>query len=285
MSAETGEGVTALVLAGSRGGAADPVAVAAGVSAKAFAPVMGVPMIERVAAALAGSRGVGRIAVCGAPEADVLRLPGLAALHRSGRLVFLASTSSPSLSVAAALEALGTPLLVTTADHALLRPAVVEHFLGAVPKRADAAAGLAEESLIRAAFPGSRRTFLRFRDGAWSGCNLFLLRTPASAGVVAYWRRLEGERKRPWRMLRLVSPLLALRHLLGLLTLRGALDALGRRTGAELATVELPWAEAAVDVDSLADLALAERLLAARDDGRDEPLGCLSSARDAPTSG
>ena len=256
-------GVTALVLAGSRDGAADPVAAAAGLAAKALVLVAGTAMLERVVGALAGSRGVGRIAVCGAPEAEALRLPGVAALHRTGRLLFLAATPSPSLSVAAAMERLGTPLLVTTADHALLRPAMVERFLGAVPDDADAAAGLAPAAAIRAAFPGSRRTFLRFRDGSWSGCNLFLLRTPAAGGAVAFWRRLERERKRPWRMLRLVSPLLALRQVLGLLTLDGALDALGRRVGARLAAVELPWAEAAVDVDSADDLALAERLLAA----------------------
>ncbi len=252
------------MLAGGRGGAADPMAAAVGVPVKALVPVAGVAMLERVVAALAGSRGVGRIVVCGAPEAGALGLPGVAALHRAGRLALLGAAASPSRSVAAALAALGTPLLVTTADHALLRPATVEHFLGAAPDGADAVAGLARASLVREAFPGSRRTFLRFRDGSWSGCNLFLLRGPAAAGAVAFWRRVEDERKRPWRMLRLVSPLLALRQALGLLTLRGALDALGRRTGARLATVELPWAEAAVDVDSPADLALAAGLLAAR---------------------
>lgn len=264
MSAGFANGVVALVLAGSRGGARDPVATAAGVPLKALAPVAGTAMLERVAAALAGSRGINIIAVCGVPEALALRLPGIATLYSEGRLVFLAATPSPSLSVAAALERLGTPLLVTTADHALLCPEMVERFLADVPENADAVVGLANAAVIRAAFPSSRRTLLRFRDGAWSGCNLFLFRNAAAAGVVNYWRRLEDERKRPWRMLRLISLNLALRHLLGLLSLQQALDGLGRRTSTVLAAVELPWAEAAVDVDSLNDLVLAEERLMAR---------------------
>ncbi|MFT8244691.1 NTP transferase domain-containing protein [Roseomonas sp. BN140053] len=257
-------GIAALVLAGSRGGAADPVAALAGVSHKALAPVAGVAMLDRVVAALAASPGVGRIHLSGAPEEAARALPGVAALLAAGRLGFLPATLSPSGSVAAALEALGTPLLVTTADHALLTPAMVAHVLRAVPPEADAAAALAPAALLRAAFPNSRRTFLRFRDGAWSGCNLFLFRSPRAAGAVRFWQRLEAERKRPLRMLWLVSPLLVLRHALGLLTLRGALDALGRRTGARLEVVEMPEAEAAVDVDSAADLALTEAILAAR---------------------
>ncbi|MFC7554928.1 hypothetical protein ACFQU7_25930 [Pseudoroseomonas wenyumeiae] len=48
-------GVTALVLAGSRAGAADPMAMAAGVSHKALLPVGGVPMLARVLEALRDS--------------------------------------------------------------------------------------------------------------------------------------------------------------------------------------------------------------------------------------
>ena len=56
-------GITAVILAGSRAGAADPMASAAGVSHKALLPVAGVPMLARVADALRASPAVGRIAV------------------------------------------------------------------------------------------------------------------------------------------------------------------------------------------------------------------------------
>ena len=250
-------GITAVILAGSRAGAADPMASAAGVSHKALLPVAGVPMLARVADALRASPAVGRIAVMiEAPERT------LAAFEAPAGLLLREAAPSPSCSVAAALAEFGPPLLVTTADHALLTPAMVAHFLAALPPGADAAAGLARAETVLAAWPGTRRTWLRFRDGAFSGCNLFLLAdTDAATKAVGFWRRVEGARKRPLAMARLLGPLPLLRFALGRLTLRAALDALERRCGARLAAVEMPFADAAVDVDKPADLALAEARL------------------------
>ena len=129
---------------------------------------------------------------------------------------------------------------------------------------ADAAAGLARAETVLAAWPGTRRTWLRFRDGRFSGCNLFWLGTPGAAGAVAFWRRVEQDRKRPLAMIALLGPPALLRFALGRLTLADALAALGRRTGTRLAAVEMPFAEAAIDVDRPADLALAEAALASR---------------------
>jgi GTP:adenosylcobinamide-phosphate guanylyltransferase len=254
-------GVTALVLAGQRGGGGpDPMAAAAGVSHKALLPVAGVPMLLRVVSALRASPALGRVVVSiEAPEETLSGLGGL-----DGALL-RAAAASPARSAAAALGEFGAPLLVTTADHALLTPAMVEHFLAAVPERAAAAAALARRETVLAAYPDTRRTWLRFRDGAFSGCNLFLLAdAEAGARAVGLWRRVEAERKRPLAMARLLGPVTLLRFALGRLTLPGALEALGRRCGAHLAAVEMPFADAAVDVDRPGDLALVEAALRAR---------------------
>jgi GTP:adenosylcobinamide-phosphate guanylyltransferase len=252
-------GVTALVLAGSRQGAADPMAMAAGVSHKALLPVAGVPMLQRVLTALRNSSGVGRIVVMiEAPERS------LAAHPLDATVLLRPAGASPSRSVAAALEEFGTPLLVTTADHALLTPAMVARFLADVPDGADVAAGLARAEVVLAAWPNTRRTWLRFRDGRFTGCNLFWMGSARAAAVVRFWREVEQQRKKPAAMVRLLGPWILLRYVLGLLSLPAALAALGARTGARLATVELPFAEAAVDVDKPADLELAEAVLARR---------------------
>ncbi len=252
-------GVTAVVLAGSRAGAVDPMAAAGGVSHKALLPVGGVPMLARVVDALRASPAIGRIVVMVEAPARTL-----AAFKASEGLLLREAAPSPSRSVAAALAEFGAPLLVTTADHALLTPAMVAHFLVALPPGVDAAAGLARAETVLAAWPGTRRTWLRFRDGRFSGCNLFWLGTPDAAAAVAFWRRVEQDRKRPLAMVALLGPATLLRFALGLLTLPGALAALGRRTGTQLAAVEMPFAEAAIDVDRPADLALAETVLASR---------------------
>ncbi|WP_149538686.1 NTP transferase domain-containing protein [Siccirubricoccus phaeus] len=234
----------------------DPMAVAAGVSHKALLPVAGVPMLLRVTAALRATPGVGRIIV--AIEHPEATLAGLAGLED---VVLRPAGASPARSVAAAFAEFGAPMLVTAADAPLLTPAMVTRVLSATPPQAAAAAAVARDRTVLAAFPTTRRTWLRFRDGAFSGCNLFLLAAPEASGVVAFWQRLEQRRKQPWAMMRLLGPLLLLRFVLGRLTLRAALDALERRCGARLAAVEMPFGAAAVDVDKPADLVLAEAAL------------------------
>ena len=118
----------------------------------------------------------------------------------------------PSATVAAALRALGVPLLVTTADNALLETAWLGEFLAAIPAEADLAAALARRDAVEAAAPDTRRTWLRFADGDYSGCNLFLLRRPAAAGAIAFWQTLERERKRPLRMVRRLGWTFAARY-------------------------------------------------------------------------
>jgi CTP:molybdopterin cytidylyltransferase MocA len=240
------------------------MAVAASASHKALLPVAGVPMLLRVVSALRASPAVGRIAV--SVEAPGETLAGVEGLE--GVLVRPAAPS-PARSAAAALEEFGAPLLVATADHALLTPEMVGHFVAAVPDGVAAAAVLARSETVLAAYPGTRRTWLRFRDGAFSGCNLFLLaEAEGAARAVAFWRRVEAERKRPLAMARLLGPLALARFALGRLTLRAALDALERRCGgARLSAVEMPFADAAVDVDKPADLALAEAALRRRGGG------------------
>lgn len=253
-------GIVTLVLAGSRG-PDDPVAQLKGVSHKAFAPIAGVPMLVRVVRALIASPSVGPIHIAIERPELVEQHPELGLLLAGGRIALTPAEGSPSRSVAAALESLGTPLFVTTADHALLQPEWVEHFLSHLPDGTDVCVGLARDQVVQAAVPETRRTYLRFADGAFSGCNMFAFRTPASLGVAQVWRQVEAQRKHPLRMIRLLGPMSILRFLLGRLTLVAALHRLGRITGATAGIVEMPFGLAAVDVDKEADVVLAERLL------------------------
>ncbi|MCQ8278610.1 nucleotidyltransferase family protein [Acetobacteraceae bacterium KSS8] len=251
---------TAIVLAGSRGGRPDPMAVAAGLSHKALLAVGGEPMLSRVIRAVRGCPGIDRIVVCADGAENLLaNCPGTEGVL--GR----PQSPSPSLSVAAMLAEFGAPLLITTADHALLTPEMLAHLLHHAPAGADVAAGVATEAVVMAAFPDTRRTWLRFRDGRVSGCNLFLLRTPHADGVLRFWRRVEESRKRPVRIARLIGLRALFLYATGLGTLPAMLRVLGRRVGAKLAVVTLPFADAAIDVDKPGDLALVRRIVTERD--------------------
>lgn len=248
-------GVTALVLAGQRGGT-DPLAAARGVSHKALLPVAGVPMLLRIVAALRAAPAIGRIVVSiERPETTLAALDGLSGV------ILRPAEASPARSVAAILEEFGTPLLVTTADHALLSATMVTHLLNAAPPEAAALAALARRETVLLEFPETQRSWLRLRDGAFSGCNLFLLARPEAARVVGFWRELEQHRKRPLTMAWMLGLLPLLRYAFGMMTLQGVARALERRCAVRLGFVELPFGAAAVDVDKPSDLVLVEAAL------------------------
>lgn len=253
-------GPTALVLAGTRPGG-DPLADGAGVSHKALIEVGGRTMIERVVGALAALPQIRRIVIAIDRSEVLASLEGLRAPACTKTVATMPAASGPSASVAAALQQEGTPLLVTTADHALLRPEWVSRFLGACPAEADVVVALARRQAVLAAVPDTRRTYLRFADGEFSGCNLFMLATPAAAGVIDLWQQLEAERKHPVRMMLRLGISFALRYRLGLLRLDQALARLGQLAGARVGFVELPDGRAAIDVDKPADLELVRRLV------------------------
>ena len=254
--------ISALVLAGSRRGESDPVARYRGAPAKCLVTAAGVPMLARVVLALQQSPKVGRILISADDPTLVDRVQQLRGV---ADVTVLGSAESLSASVERGFAEAGPPLLVTTADHALLEPAMVDLFLErADASGADVAVALVAAATIRASHPETKRTFLRFRDGGYSGANLFLLRTPAAADGIAFWRRIERDRKAPWRLARALGPLLLLSFLLRVATLAQAMRLVSKRLGLRAAAVVLPMAEAAIDVDKPADLDLVERILAAR---------------------
>jgi GTP:adenosylcobinamide-phosphate guanylyltransferase len=256
---------TALVLAGSRG-ASDPVAAAAGLPQKCLVPAGGVPMLCRVLDTLAASPSIGRIFVTLQDPSAIAGDPELR--RRLGdRVSLVPGDTTPSLSVAAAIAAMPDPfpLLVTTADHPLLTPQIVDHFTTAASASgADVAAGLTSSGILLASYPDSKRTWLRFRDERYSGANLFALLTPEAMAAVRFWRRVEADRKKPWRIARAFGLGSLLAYGLGLLTLEAAMRRVSRVLGCEARAIALPFAEAAIDVDKPADLALVETILARR---------------------
>ncbi|SDA24518.1 NTP transferase domain-containing protein [Sphingomonas sp. NFR15] len=242
----------ALILAGSRGGI-DPVAAYAGVAHKALIDIGGRTMLARVVDAVRAA-GAARILVSTADEAVRREALTLGAEPT-------AAEAGPSASAKRGLALAGAPLLLTTADHALLRAEWITTFLDAVPDDADIAALLARRETIERDAPATRRTYLRFADGDWSGCNLFWLATPAANLALDLWQQVERDRKRPWRIVRRLGVMPLVRYATGRLTLARALADIGGRVGVRARMAESPFGLAAVDVDKPADLDLVRGLI------------------------
>lgn len=258
----------ALVLAGSRG-PTDPVAKALGLPHKALVPVHGIPMLERVVSTLFAAPGIDHVILC---TDQALAHHGLGPVLTNeidaGRITLAKPAASPSESVSDALnvmhESAAFPLLVTTADHPLLTVPMIQHLTASAPQSADFVVGLAEAEVIRERYPDAIRTFYRFKGRGYSGCNLFLATTSRARRVVDFWQRMERYRKRPLRLVAAVGVAPLLQFMIGRLSIEQALHHLSTHIDAEIGMVEMPFAEAAIDVDKPTDLDLAEAILKAR---------------------
>lgn len=249
---------SALLLAGSRPGG-DPFAARYGAKAKALIPIGGEPMVLRPLRALLASDRVEAVRILTQdPELIAPVLP-----DRPGWSVEPSSgTIAETLEALCSAANLRWPMLVTTADHALLDVGMIDQFC-AEAEGVDLAIGVVTKSALQDRLPQSRRTWLGFRRGKYTGANLFAFGSPKALKAVALWREVEQNRKKGWRLL-LALGWPGLLGLLRLRTLDQTLAAMGRRLGLTLRAVRLDDPLAAVDVDKPQDYELVSAILERR---------------------
>jgi GTP:adenosylcobinamide-phosphate guanylyltransferase len=247
---------TAVVLAGSRPGR-DAFAEAFGTDLKALIPVGGEPMVLRPVRALLASARVGKIIVL---TQAVERIA--AVLPDDPRVEVRTSQGTIAETMLGLLDdsAVEWPLLVTTADHALLDAATVDEFCREAAG-ADISIGVVERANLLRRLPQTKRTWLKFRGGAYTGANLFALGSPAVRPGIELWRSVEQDRKKAWRVMSLLGPAVMLTVALRLVSLDEVLAQLSGRLGLTLKAVRLSNPLAGVDVDKAEDHALAESIL------------------------
>jgi CTP:molybdopterin cytidylyltransferase MocA len=253
---------TVVILAGQRPGI-DPLAAAFGEKSKALVRIAGRAMLDRVVETVLATPFVAGVVVLGqSPER--LRRGAAAAFRDDPRIRWIEASAGISESLRGVVggEAAPWPVLVTTADHPLLTRDMLESFVAAGGGE-DVAVAMVESATILARYPETKRTWLRFRDGSWSGANLFALRAPAAVRALDLWSEVEQNRKRPLRLFWRFGPWFTLRALTRSIGLGDALARVGRRFGMKVLLIPLDYAEAAIDVDKPSDHALAEGILMA----------------------
>lgn len=256
----------AIVLAGERTKAAKEERRTPTAAPTTLTPVAGVPSLLRVVRALRGSASINGGLLAGPAAAGEERNSLLADLLASGDFEWMPPAAGPAESALAAAERLASwPMLLTTGDHALLSPEMIDEFCAAAADQAsDLVVALVPHALVQARFPNMRRTRLRFSDGAHCGANLYFLANADALGAIALWRRLQAHRKRPWRIAEHLGWGALFRYAFGALPVDGAFQAVSKKAGCAVGWASLSNPLAAVDVDSQDDLAVAERILQCR---------------------
>lgn len=270
---------TAIVLAGARpvnheNPARDELRIQEGEDLKAFIKLSGTAMIDYVLKALKLSNYIDDIYVSmddhihDAPIDFKSKAPLLADMIEKGEAHLIDTCPGPSQSVEKILDMIPAdkPVMVTTADHPLLTRAILREFLQKSVREAeksskDATLAVVSTDIIEHAYPKNKRTRLAFRDGGYTGCNLFALMTPQSRKIPAYWQNIEQMRKQPIKMASHLGWGVLMQYGVGLLTLDKAMMHISRKSDISLHAIRMHQAEAGIDVDKPSDLALVRDII------------------------
>ncbi len=259
--------VTALVMAASRAGPRDSVAQLQDKSHKCLVEIAGQVMLVRVITALLDSGCFNRVAISIEEEAVLRGVPQLSTWLDDGTIVVTPSRGNLANSVLAAVETLDNPLplVITTGDNALHTPELVRDFVGGfLADTEDVCLGFTSEDVVRTQFPHSGLAYHRIKDGGWSACNLFGLRTEQSLVTARIFEGGGQFGKRHLRILKAFGLMSFLLYKMKWATLDELIARIGKNMGITASVVNLPYPFGPIDVDNPASFALSEAELLRR---------------------
>lgn len=261
----TGPVQSAIILAGRRPGKVEALSDLHGVSDKCLVPLHGRALIEHVAETLSISPLIGKIVVSINDPSIIADLPVCGALIREGRMAAIPAKGNLADSVLDAAALTQTPVLVTTADNALLTHDGIRRMIeGTAAAGADAAAAFARKDDILAAHPDGQRRFYEFSDGGYSNCNCYWIGNPKALKAAEIFRSGGQFAKNPMRVASAFGILNLIRFRLGFGTLEAALSRISKRMGLCITPVVMTDGSLAIDVDNERTYRVVDELMARR---------------------
>lgn len=255
-------GLRLVVLAGNGADGASALARRFGVSHKCLVPLAGRPLIGHVLQVAALHPRVTSLAVSIEREAfdpvydELTRLPG------RGTVQLVEARDNLADSVRDAARGWDGPLIVTTADSALLQAASIDAVADALGQ-ADAVVSLARRAAVEAVHPGAKRRYHELADGAYANCNLYGLAGPGALAAADLFRHgplTHGV----MRLVAALGPVTLGMARSGLLGLPALIDRLAHRLHLGIRVVMLEDGTQAIDVDDDRTYAIAGECLARR---------------------
>ncbi len=229
-------------------------------SYEALIDIAGKPMVTFVAAALAASRHVGRIFVLG-PVAELARCD-----FPSGTEILMSGpTIIDTIRIGMRAISHSRPVLVATSDIPLLTAEAVNDFLVQCSRvDADLYYPIVPKEVNERSFPGNKRTYVRLREGVYTGGNLFLVNPAIVDQCALVAERFIAERKHPLVLCRMLGWSFVIRFLLGALCLKDVEQRVSELLGVRGAVVKSPFPELGIDVDKPSDLELVRATFSLR---------------------
>lgn len=247
--------VTAVVLAG---GPPDDVArLEPGAPNKAFVHIGGITLLERTLRPLRAAREIGRIIVVAPKVADGDPTLALADERRDDGDKIRTSLRNGLVGLPA-----DEIVLVTTSDLPVLTPESVDDFVERARRLdPDLGYGCLERRVHEAAYPEVPHTWASLRDGTFCGGGLIAIKPRAMPELERFIERLGAARKNVFRLASLFGWDMLARFAFRRLSIAHAEERASHLLHARVRAIVSPYAETAVNVDRVSDVALAETLL------------------------
>lgn len=236
-----------IVLAGGRSDE-DPLAALAGGKPKSLIEIAGKPMVQWVLDALSESPAIDTVALVGLDNTQglscskpMILLPDLGSLManiQQGAQTFLD------------LHPEETHVLSISADIPSITSNIVESMVQEYKGfKYDIYYSVVERQVMEKRFPGSKRTYIKVKDGEVCGGDLNCYSKKAALDPNALWKDLINLRKNPLRQAAMIGFDTLFLLLLGQLTLDQAAGRVCRRMGITGKVLRVPFAEIGMDVD------------------------------------
>lgn len=256
-------GFRLIVLAGQRRNDTDRLAERFGQSHRSLVPIAGQPLIAHVLRTALAHPGVSSLAICIEGEAFDPVWDVLTSLPGRGAVTLVPARGNMADSVLDAAQGWTGPLIVTTADHALLNPATIDAISGALVN-ADLAVALSPRSCVEAVHPSAPRRYITLREGDFAVCDIYGVAGPHALRAADVFRSEGGFDRARSRVRRAAGWIASLMMRLRLLGLAHAVRLASRRLRLDVKPVLVEDGTQAIDVGDDASYAIVRDLLELR---------------------
>ena len=247
--------IDAIVLSGSPN--KGPLRESSQVDYEALLPVGSKVMVEYVVDALLLSRQIDRVVVVG-PVAELEK-------HLANPRVTITDVAGDvmdNLEAGLKLVPGDRRVLIVTSDVPLLTASAVDSFIKLCGDMAgDIYYPVIPKATLEKQFATTKRTYIKMKEGMFTGGNVFLLNPAVFDKCVPTGRMLFSLRKSPLGLCRVVGVSFLLKYLLGILNLENVRDKASKLFGVRGEVVISQSPEIGIDVDKPGDLKLVKSFL------------------------
>lgn len=225
---------------------------------EAMIDIAGKPMVTFVAEALAASGYVDRIFILGpVAELETCQLPE--------RVIPLEGGSTILQTIQIGIKALGhqRKTLIATGDIPLLTHSAVNDFITRCAElEADLYYPIIGKQVNNTRYPGAKRTYVRLKEGTFTGGNIFLVNPAILPNCMAIAEKIIENRKHPFKLAQMLGWSFVMQFLLGTLSLYRIQQRVSELLEINGAVVFSDYPELGLDVDKPSDLELVRGTMA-----------------------